>query len=44
VGKDAVRYGLIDEIGGVAQAIEKLNELIKSHQEHQERKYKELTQ
>jgi len=28
VGRDAVSYGLIDEIGGVGQAIRKLNELI----------------
>lgn len=29
LGKDAVKYGLIDEIGGVAKAIDKLNSLIK---------------
>lgn len=28
VGKDAVEYGLIDHVGGVGQAINKLNELI----------------
>ncbi|MEW6308895.1 MAG: ATP-dependent Clp protease proteolytic subunit [Bacillota bacterium] len=28
VGKDAVRVGLIDELGGLAQAVTKLNELI----------------
>lgn len=28
VGKDAVKYGLIDDVGGVGQAIAKLNELI----------------
>lgn len=28
VGKDAVAYGLIDEIGGIGQALNKLNELI----------------
>lgn len=28
VGKDAVEYGLIDHVGGVGQAISKLNELI----------------
>lgn len=28
VGADAVKYGLIDEVGGVGQAIKKLNELI----------------
>jgi len=28
VGKDAVNYGLIDEVGGISQAIKKLNELI----------------
>lgn len=28
VGKDAVKYGLIDHVGGVGQAINKLNELI----------------
>jgi ATP-dependent protease ClpP protease subunit len=44
VGKDAVKYGLIDEIGGVSQAIEKLQQLIKSNKAHQKRKSKELTQ
>lgn len=29
VGKDAVKYGLIDEVGGVAQAQKKLQQLIK---------------
>ncbi|MCX7779337.1 MAG: ATP-dependent Clp protease proteolytic subunit [Negativicutes bacterium] len=33
IGKDAVRYGLIDEVGGVSQAMEKLNELIKINKE-----------
>ncbi|MDZ5473421.1 ClpP family protease [Bacillus sp. 31A1R] len=28
VGRDAVEYGLIDEVGGIGQAIKKLNELI----------------
>lgn len=28
-GKDAVHYGLIDEIGGISQAIQKLKELIR---------------
>ncbi|WP_226665609.1 ClpP family protease [Metabacillus litoralis] len=28
VGKDAVEYGLIDEVGGVGQAIKKLNSLL----------------
>ncbi|MED4401474.1 ClpP family protease [Metabacillus fastidiosus] len=31
VGKDAVEYGLIDEVGGVGQAIKKLNELIEQN-------------
>ena len=29
-GKDAVHYGLIDEIGGISQAIQKLQQLIQS--------------
>ena len=33
VGKDAVRYGLINEIGGLSQAQHKLNELIKLNKE-----------
>lgn len=33
VGKDAVRYGLINEIGGLSQAQNKLNELIKANKE-----------
>ena len=32
-GKDAVRYGLINEIGGLSQAQNKLNELIKASKE-----------
>ncbi|SDY69854.1 ATP-dependent protease ClpP, protease subunit [Evansella caseinilytica] len=31
IGKDAVSYGLIDEVGGVGQAIGKLNELIEQN-------------
>lgn len=31
VGKDAVEYGLIDEVGSVGQAIKKLNELIEQN-------------
>ena len=30
VGKDAVKYGLIDEVGGIGKAVSKLEELIKS--------------
>lgn len=33
VGKDAVRYGLIDEVGGVSTALSRLNELIKASKE-----------
>jgi len=33
VGKDAVHYGLINEIGGLSQAQNKLNELIKANKE-----------
>ncbi|MCE5287060.1 MAG: ATP-dependent Clp protease proteolytic subunit [Pelosinus sp.] len=32
-GKDAVKYGLINEVGGVAQAQQKLKELIKAQKE-----------
>ena len=28
IGTDAVEYGLIDEVGGIGQAMKKLNELI----------------
>ncbi|WP_425060922.1 Translocation-enhancing protein TepA [Sporomusa carbonis] len=38
VGKDAVKYGLVDEIGGVSQALNKLEELIASYKEHKEGK------
>ncbi|WP_458413846.1 ClpP family protease [Schinkia sp. CFF1] len=31
VGRDAVKYGLINEVGGIGQAITKLNELIESN-------------
>ncbi|MFC0612835.1 ClpP family protease [Scopulibacillus daqui] len=34
VGKDAVKYGLIDELGGLGQALSKLNELIEEHKGH----------
>lgn len=33
VGKDAVRYGLIDEVGGVSPALTRLQELIKASKE-----------
>ncbi len=37
VGTDAVKYGLINEVGGIGQAIKKLNELIDSYrQKHAE--------
>lgn len=32
VGEDAVREGLIDEVGGLAQAVQRLNRLIAEHQ------------
>ena len=32
-GKDAVKFGLINEVGGVSQAQRKLNELIKAYKE-----------
>ena len=35
VGRDAVKYGLIDEIGGIAQAIRKMNDLIAQRRERQ---------
>ncbi|WLR53206.1 ClpP family protease [Bacillus tianshenii] len=36
VGRDAVKYGLIDEVGGVGSAIKKLNELIDENKSKQE--------
>ncbi|MBP2642226.1 MAG: tepA [Firmicutes bacterium] len=33
IGRDAVQHGLIDAIGGVSQAFDKLKELIKAHKE-----------
>ena len=35
VGKDAVEVGLIDEVGGLSQAVRKLEELIDQNQGHQ---------
>ncbi|SDC88141.1 ATP-dependent protease ClpP, protease subunit [Paenibacillus sp. UNCCL117] len=35
IGADAVRYGLIDSLGGVGEAIRKLNELIESRRQQQ---------
>lgn len=32
-GRDAVKYGLIDEIGGLGQAMRKLNEMIAKHRD-----------
>lgn len=37
-GRDAVKYGLIDEIGGVSQAIDKLQEMIVAYKAHKENK------
>lgn len=34
VGRDAVEYGLIDEIGGLGQAIDKLNQLIEKRRQN----------
>ncbi|MFS8650833.1 MAG: ClpP family protease [Caldibacillus sp.] len=36
IGEQAVQYGLIDEVGGVAQAMKKLNELIEASKEEKE--------
>lgn len=36
VGGDAVSYGLINEVGGVAQAIKKLNELIEQGRQNEQ--------
>ena len=33
VGEDAVKNGLIDEVGGIGAAIAKLNEMIKENDE-----------
>ncbi|MGE5701844.1 MAG: ClpP family protease [Clostridia bacterium] len=33
IGADAVKYGLIDEVGGLGKALKKLNELIAKHKE-----------
>jgi ATP-dependent protease ClpP protease subunit len=33
IGKDAVAYGMIDEVGGVGQALKKLNTLIEQHRD-----------
>lgn len=36
VGPDAVKYGMIDEVGGIGQAIKKLNELIEEKKKNNE--------
>jgi ATP-dependent protease ClpP protease subunit len=36
IGADAVKYGLIDEVGGIGQAMNKLNELIDLQKESKE--------
>jgi len=33
IGSDAVKYGLIDEVGGLGQALKKLNSLIEQSKE-----------
>ena len=33
IGKDAVKFGLIDEIGGVSQALNKVQELVRANKE-----------
>lgn len=38
VGGDAVKYGLIDEVGGVSQALAKLQELITAYKTHKDNK------
>lgn len=38
VGRDAVRYGLIDEVGGVSAALARLQDLIKASKESKESK------
>ncbi|PEN01067.1 translocation-enhancing protein TepA, partial [Bacillus wiedmannii] len=30
IGGDAVKYGLIDDVGGIGSALQKLNELIEA--------------
>lgn len=35
IGTDAVKYGLIDEVGGIGQAMKKLNELIELRKQEQ---------
>lgn len=36
IGKEAVEYGLIDEVGGIKEAMDKINELITSREDEQE--------
>lgn len=38
IGVDAVKHGLIDELGGLGQALNKLNELIKEKEQQEENK------
>jgi len=38
VGEDAVEYGLIDEVGGVTEAMQKVNELIELNKNNQDKK------
>ncbi|GIP33129.1 translocation-enhancing protein TepA [Paenibacillus sp. J2TS4] len=33
IGQDAVRYGLIDSVGGIGEALQRLNELIKEYKQ-----------
>ena len=33
IGKEAVQYGLIDEVGGLSEALDKLNNMIRKNNE-----------
>ncbi len=35
IGKDAVKYGLMDEVGGISEALAELNKMVKSQKEEQ---------
>lgn len=35
IGKDAVKYGLMDEVGGISEALDELNKMVKSQKEEQ---------
>ena len=35
IGKDAVKYGLIDEVGGISEALAELNKMVEANKQRE---------